>query len=137
MKAYHHSRIRYKYLSKYSLSLKLYTKRTTHFKNQYKCREFVITVFENTPEIRLYDFCAKEKTGKHLCSNPIFPNYEGRKGLYLHINREDYFSINKDFVSFVERRSFLQKRMREHRQKMIEKQLPAAFSHYEEALFQG
>lgn len=129
-----HTRIRYKYLTQWVATVRLYTKRPKRFHNKYRCYE-VVAAFayrSDEPEVKSVSFCTTGKTGAYLCTEPVFPEYEGK-------NRRRNLEHNEIYRSMLLLHyeiDILKDRIAEHRQKMIEKQLPSALSAYEEALFQ-
>lgn len=133
MQAFDHKRIRYKYLTPYVASVHLYTRRYPRFNNTYRCYEVVVTLsYKNDPEVNFVTFCTKNKTGKYLGSEPIFPEYKGRS----RSRHPEHKELYRNMLLLHYEIDTLKEMVAEHRQKMIEKQLPSALSTYEEALFQ-
>lgn len=130
-----HTRIRYKYLTQWVANVRLYTKRPKLFHKKYRCYE-VVAAFQyksDEPEVKSISFCTTGKTGAYLCTEPVFPEYEGKNRR----RTRDHNKLYSNMLLLHYEIDILKETVAEHRQKMIEKQLPAAFSHYEEALFQG
>ena len=133
MNPFDHTRIRYIYLRKYVCTVRLYTRRYRRFSKQYRCYEAVAShTYKSGWSVKTTEFCTKHKTGDYLCAEPIFPEYEGKTRSSLEHNE-----LYRSMLLLLCEIDILKETVAEHRQKMIEKQLPAAFSHYEEALFQG
>jgi hypothetical protein len=116
-------------------TVRLYTKRPKRFHNKYRCYE-VVAAFQyksDEPEVKSVSFCTTGTTGAYLCTEPVFPEYDG-KNRRRNIKHDELY---RSMLLLHCEIDILKETVAEHRQKMIEKQLPAAFSHYEEALFQG
>lgn len=128
-----HTRARYSYLAEYALSLNLYTRRSSYFKNLYKAQQVSVSVcsFKHEPEIRVSNLLAKEKKGTLLCSKPVFPKSET-----THLLSFDRYRTYHDCLSFLHKMEEIRELMAEHKEKIIKKQLPLIASTYEEALFQ-
>lgn len=130
-----HTRIRYIHLTQWVAVVRFYTKRYSKwFRNKYRCYEAVASseCRSDEPEIRSVSFCTTGKTGAYLCTKPVFPEYDGK-------NRSrnlEHDELYRKMLLLHYEIDLLKDRIAEHRQKMIETQLPSAFSAYEEALFQ-
>lgn len=129
-----HTRIRYKYLTQWVATVRLYTKRPKRFHNKYRCYEAVAAfAFRGgEPEVKSVSFCTTGKTGAYLCTEPSFPQYDGKDRR----RHRDHEELYRNMLLLHFEIYTLKEQIAEHRQKMIEKQLPSAFSAYEEALFQ-
>ncbi len=132
--SFDHTRVRYSYLAEYALSLNLYTKRSSYFKNLYKVQQVSVSVcsFEHEPEIRHSNFSAKEKKGALLCSKPVFPKSEMAHSLNFDYCYETY-DVCLFFLHKIEE---VKELMAEHKEKIIKKRLSSIASTYEETLFQ-
>lgn len=129
-----HTRIRYKYLTQGVVTARLYTKRPKRFHNKYRCYDAVVAFAyrSNEPEVNFVTFCTTGKTGDYLCTEPAFPQYVGKDRR----RHRDHEKLYRNMLLLHYEIDTLKEQIAEHRQKMIEKQLPSALSTYEEALFQ-